>query len=375
MLLSAYNLAGYLLHKSNRSGFSALSNILSGNGVFLIEHLDAHNPRNTLIKCTVDNQAFVFKQPKFVTSGGTLPILNEYQFYNSFAGLQVVSERFSFDTQYHILLLPYLQNLPELNEVVSCSSKLEAYARQAAHSLALWHQSLQIDNNPAVKVFIQSNCFNTVSYYQSFINLMLRGANHPQFLDDLVFPAFAYIAPSRTILHNFLSKNHLLKSLEELQTQLNENHLIHGDLKIENLLQEKGESPLKFIDFENVSKGDPAWDFACFLESVLYQPAFRRGSTNQKRDESLLKRYFFFAEYLNSYCLKRCFNEAKHYEFLSKVFKFWALRKLEKLRNYDGNFNYFQTSMEVINRLMLDTDKYIDQIYESGESRFEIFDF
>lgn len=375
MLLTAYNLPGYLLQKNCYSGFSALSNIISGNGEFLIEQLDTNNPRNTLLKCTLDEHSFVFKQPKFVTSGGILPILNEYLFYNSFPGLVVKTSQFSFDAQYHILLLPYLQSLPELTEVISCSSNLEIYASKAAHSLALFHQYLKTDNNPAVKVFVQNNCFNSISYYQSFINLLLRGAKHPLFLDEMVFHAFAYIAPSRAILHSFLHKKSFIESLEDLSTHFNEDYLVHGDLKIENLLQAKGENTLKFIDFENVSKGDHAWDLACFLESVLYQPAFRRNASAEKRNETLSKRYFFFAEYLNCYCQTFDFNDIEHYRFISKVLKCWALRKLEKLRIYDGNFNYFLTSMEVIKKLMLDTDKYIEQIYESGNRRFDVFDF
>ncbi|WP_259014271.1 aminoglycoside phosphotransferase family protein [Emticicia fluvialis] len=375
MLLTAYNLTGYLLQQNTHGGFSALSNIFSERDLLLIENIDARNPRNTLLKCTVNKQSFVFKQPKFLTNSGTLPILNEYHFYSSFGGLQVKLKDFSFDSQYNILLLPYLQNLPEPHQVLNSSCQLQEYARQTADALAALHQSLRLNGNPPAKVFLQNHCFNRLSYYKSFINLLQLGATRAQFLDEVVFPSFAFISPSRAILHNFLNKATFSDALEEFSEQIVEEYLIHGDLKVENLLQDGATGMPKFIDFENVSEGDHAWDFACFLESVLYQPAFRRGASTNELSASLMKRYFFFAEYLNAYCQKFSFNETAHYQFTSRVLKFWAIRKLERLRNYDGNFNYFLVSLEVVKRLMIDTDKYIDAIYDSGECRFEIFEF
>ncbi|RYX90980.1 hypothetical protein EON78_06825, partial [bacterium] len=167
----------------------------------------------------------------------------------------------------------------------------------------------------------------------------------------------------------------ICKSINDLSTQWAEKYLIHGDLKIENLLQQKGQDILKFIDFENVSQGDNAWDFACFVESVLYQLPLRRGATADKYKESLMKRFFFFAVYLNTYCEECNFDENQHRDFLYRVLKFWGIRKLEKLRLYDGNFNYLLKSLDVIKKLLLETDFYIDQIYNTTEKRFGIFEF
>ncbi len=375
MLLTAYNLPSYILQKSADKRFYMLSNIFSPDNACLIENIDENNPRNTLLKYSTGNQSIVFKQPKFLTNGGTWLISNEYHFYKAFPNLPVKSQQYSFDEHYNVLVMPYLYSLTALEEVISCSSKLQTYAFQAASSLALLHQSLHRENNPAVRKYMQANCSYSVSTYGNFISILQRGYNRPQFLDEIVFPALANIAPTRAILHFFLSNDHILKSINDLSGQWTDKYLVHGDLKIENLLQEKGQDILKFIDFENVSPGDNAWDFACFVESVLYQLPLRRGATPEKHKESLMKRFFFFATYLNTYCEKLNFSEDEHRHFLHRVLKFWAVRKLEKFRLYDGNFDYFLKSLDVIKHLLLETDFYMEQIYHSTEKRFEIFEF
>lgn len=375
MLLTAYNLPNYILQKSADKKFYMLSNIFSADSNCLIENVDENNPRNTLLKYTADEHSFVFKQPKFLTSGGTWLITNEYLFYKAFPSLQVKAQRYSFDQHYKVLVLPYLYSLPALDEVINCSDRLQKYAQQAANALALLHLSLHTENNPAARKYAQANCTYSGSTYGNFINILQRGRNRPQFLDEVAFPAIASIAPTRAILHNFLSNPHVFKSINDLSGQWKENHLIHGDLKIENLLREKGHEILKFIDFENVSKGDNAWDFACFVESVLYQLPLRRGADNNKYKESLMKRFFFLAVYLNAYCEQFNFNEIQHRHFLYRVLKFWAIRKLEKFRLYDGNFDYFLKSLDVIKKLLLETDFYIEQIYHSTQQRFDIFEF
>lgn len=375
MLLTAYNLPNYILQKSADKRFSALSNFFSSGNSCLIENIDENNPRNILLKCTTGQQSFVFKQPKYLTNGGTWLITNEYLFYEAFPKLKVKAQQYSFDEHYKVLVLPYLHSLTALDEVIGCATKLQTYARQAATSLALLHQSLNIKDNPNVKKFVQANCAYSVSSYGNFISLLQRGYKRPQLLDEVVFPSFASIAPTRAILHNFLNNETLFQSINDLFAKWSENHLIHGDLKIENLLKEQDDDLLKFIDFENVTQGDNAWDFACFLESVLYQLPLRRDATAEKRKESLMKRFFFFAIYLNTYCEQLGFNEDEHRDFLYRVLKFWAIRKLEKFRLYDGNFNYFLKSLDVIKNLFTKTNFYIEQIYDSTERRFEIFEF
>jgi thiamine kinase-like enzyme len=375
MLLTAYNLPDYILQKSADKKFYMLSNIFSVYKPCYIENIDENNPRNTLLKYTTNEKSFVFKQPKFLTNGGTLLISNEYHFYKSFPNLQVKSQQFSYDEQYKILVLPYLYSLPGLSEVINRSTDLQNYAQQAAESLALLHLSLDREVIPAVKKFTKGTYSYAISTYGNFISLLQRGYNRPQFLDEVVFPAFANIAPTRAILHHLLNNEHIFESINHLSGQWVDKYLIHGDLKIENLLQEKGQEVLKFIDFENVSAGDNAWDFACFAESVLYQLPLRRGNTIEKHSESLMKRFYFFAVYLNSYCEKMNFNEKEHRHFLRRVLKFWAIRKLEKFRLYDGNFDYFMKSIDVIKKLLLETEFYMNQIYSSGQKRFEIFEF
>lgn len=375
MLLTAYNLPNYILQKSADKRFSALSNFFSSDNLCLIENIDKNNPRNILLKCTAGEQSFVFKQPKYLTNGGTWLITNEYLFYEAFPKLKVKAQQYSFDEHYKVLVLPYLHSLTAFDDIISYAIKLQSYANQAASSLALFHQSLDTKANLGVKKFVQNNCAYSVSIYANFISLLQRGYKRPQFLDEVVFPAFASIAPTRAILHNFLNNETLFQSINDLSAQWAENHLIHGDLKIENLLQDKDDALLKFIDFENVTQGDNAWDFACFVESALYQLPLRRGANAEKHKESLMKRFFFFAIYLNTYCEQLGFNEIEHRNFLSRVLKFWAIRKLEKFRLYDGNFNYLLKSLDVIKNLLTKTDFYIDQIYDSTERRFEIFEF
>lgn len=375
MLLTACNLPNYILQKRADKKFYMLSNIFSAGNTCLIENIDENNPRNTLLKYTTGHQSFVFKQPRFLTNGGTWLISNEYHFYKSFPDLPVKSRQYSFDEHYKVLVMPYLYSLPTFDDVIGCSSELQAYAQQTACSLALLHHSLDRANNPAVRKYIQANCSYSASTYGNFISILQRGYNRPLFLDEVAFPALANIAPTRAILHHFLSNPLIFKSINDLSNQWTDKYLVHGDLKIENLLQEKGQEILKFIDFENVSAGDNAWDFACFVESVLYQLPLRRAATTEKHKESLMKRFFFFAVYLNTYCEHMNFSEAEHRHFLRRVLKFWAIRKLEKFRLYDGNFNYFLKSLDVIKKLLLETDFYIAQIYHSTEKRFEIFEF
>lgn len=375
MLLTAYNLPTYILQKSAAKGFCTLGNVFSGISDCLIENVDENNPRNTLLKYTYGEQSFVFKQPRFLTNGGALLIINESLFYKAFPKLPVKPEHYLFDEHYKVLILPYLHSLTALDEVIRCSKQLQAYAQQAANSLALLHQSLSIKSNPSVKKFAQANCSYSVSNYGNFISLLQRGYNRTQFFDEVVFPSLATIAPTKAILYHFLDDESIFKAINDLTAEWLEEYLIHGDLKIENLLQDKGSDILKFIDFENVSRGDSAWDFACFVESVLYQLPLRRGATAEKHNESLMKRFFFFASYLNVYCQQFNWNEVEHRSFLCRVLKFWAIRKLEKFRLYDGNFAYFLKSLEVIKKLLLETDFYIEQIYKSTEKRFEIFEF
>lgn len=354
MLLSTYNLIGYILQRTWSDDFEELEFFQNHSKFSNVEitELNVENPRNNLFKFRVNDSIFVFKQPKFLTSGSTWLIYKEFQFYEEFEDARnFLPSFFEFDKDYNILLMPFLQNLeiPNLldgnNEVIA--DEIKDFAINLGKKVAEFHLKLKPNPKKLSKSFIrQISAFHP--HYQFFFNSIKLGYKRPQYFDEVVFPIWKNAFSNKKQLYEFFWNTKIYNSLLSFSEtwQKNNQYLIHGDLKIENILLE-GNVP-KFIDFELVALGDGAWDLACLIDSVLHSDTFTT-------DTPPWKRYYFAYYLIEGY--EEINNQPKS-NLIERVLKFYALKRLERYKKLN-DITSFLFEAPSIEKILVDTDEVV----------------
>lgn len=85
MILSTYNLLNYVLLRKWKNAFSdSFIPQYITSGEVQMQDIAPNNPRNIILRLEINKVAYVFKQPKSLTSGATWSIFKENQFYDKF---------------------------------------------------------------------------------------------------------------------------------------------------------------------------------------------------------------------------------------------------------------------------------------------------
>lgn len=193
-----------------------------------------------------------------------------------------------------------------------------------------------------------------------------------EYMDKLKFIKYGFI-PAATIIRPtpgiFVDIKHdalkLLKMIQEypvfnklvddLSSSWEYKTLIHGDIKLDNILI-KDDTSIRIIDWEGAMIGDPAWDigsiFQEFIKLYMYiQPS--RDTIGSKDIQSMIRIFW------NSYLRSNQLNASESNQLLIKSTKFCAARLLqsayELVDSYeqitDAALYMIQMSMNIFNRV------------------------
>lgn len=364
MIITKLNLIHYIFQQNWKDDFTILNNIIDNRQSYEVRGIDDLNLRNSLIKIMVNNECFIFKQPKYLMNGATWLINSEAKFYQEFGQSFTKSV---FDDKNYILVLGYLD---EYN--VTAFSKDENVRVKKIDELSKllsdFHLRFAIKDKK-VKTFIRKNFLTKSSVYISFFNQLKKGYHRNDYLDEMVFNSLnnRNDKDRRDVLYDFLQNATFFDVLDDFADEWFEfdNYLIHGDIGIGNILIRNNIPVLS--DFELVSKGDNAWDVACLIESVLM---FIRKQEGYSANIGLAFTNVFLDQYLQK--LNLIENKKR---FVIRVLKFLAIRKLEKFRHSQAGFsaNYFFRELERIEKLFIETHKYYDHITNGDSEALTLF--
>lgn len=373
MILSTYNLLNYVLLRKWENTFSdSFIPQYITSGEIQMQDIAPNNPRNIILKLEINKVAYVFKQPKSLTSGATWFIFKENQFYDKFKTYLdfFLPSKFDFDENNSILILPCMSHLeiPIFQGKISSESDkiIQLFAEETGEFIGGFHKKLKIDRqlkNEAYK-FIRDNISPFYSSYRMFFNSLRQGYKRPEFLDTMVYRNLvsANLLPIlRDRLYNFIWSDEINKELNNFAISWSDTdkYLIHGDLKLDNIFREN--KKLKLLDFELVSKGDNAWEIIYFIDSVLKDHSFSHG------DNLIRQRHLFFHYCFKSYCNKIGLKGNKKIEFTKRILKFWVIKKLMNFMN-DMDPTKFEIQIEVISEILLKTDSCVEAIMEPDKN-------
>lgn len=331
MNISALNITDYLLSKKWENEFESLNTFSTDFGETY--NFDIKNIRNTLLKLSIKDQNFFIKQPKFFISGTSWPIINEANFFELNKHLDFNNISFFYDDINRVLVMDCLRRNKNLR------SSYKDCVEEAVIHLSKMHEiySLNGENRQKIKEFVLYNGLNNLNHYQTFLNQISFGIHSDLFLDEVVFlKIYKEKSPEfRPLLYNLIRSKEVLVAFNELKSLDKTNCLIHGDIKYNNI-GFKGEG-LNFLDFELAGPGDNSWDLACLIEDTL-AILYRKENNIKKLEilQSIIKNYSF----------------ERDISFIERLFKFWGLKKLERLRYADFTLQEFRGQIYEIEVLL-----------------------
>lgn len=163
---------------------------------------------------------------------------------------------YGYEPDNHVFVTEFFPSAISLHELISQRKSVvpEEIARMAI-ILANLHKDLsgQIENNSGLRFFNRQPPW-----------MMLFG--------DWDNPQVKNAGPSQIPIGQFIQQRpEIAQFLEDLRYAWSGNTLIHGDIKLINFIHVAGNSAseMKLIDWEIADIGDPMWDVAGLLQSLL----------------------------------------------------------------------------------------------------------
>ncbi len=101
-----------------------------------------------------------------------------------------------------------------------------------------------------------------------------KGGRELPFASGLLRPALSYVhnasAANMQLLRLVQNSAALRQSIRRLEEDWRPDGLIHGDMKLENLLLLKDNDTLALLDWEYARQGDPRWDIGSLIGELIY---------------------------------------------------------------------------------------------------------
>lgn len=167
-----------------------------------------------------------------------------------------VPNYYGYEPNNHVFVTEFFANAISVHELIVQRKSLDnAELQQMATILAFQHKDLseQIDQVPALQFFSR----------QAPWILLFGDPENPQIKSS--GQMFGVVA-------QFIRQQpELTRLLEDLRYQWQGSCLVHGDIKLINFIRvaENGAESLKLIDWEITDLGDPLWDVAGLLQSLI----------------------------------------------------------------------------------------------------------
>ncbi|WP_273210976.1 phosphotransferase family protein [Runella zeae] len=273
VLLTGYNILGYLRNQSKESGISLIKFSSLNNSNFEVqENFSGKTRNNTLLVTCPDGagntcQYFIKQCPSWEESF-YFTFNTERFFFDTFTtnpveGAFLLPKRLCIDSSLLVTVFVFDNESKSLYNFLlqTASNKPRAFkfSQILAKNLRAWHQYfLQKDNDSVLAKFDKS-----IPFPLNIDNNLINVASYHGDENKKDFLAFLQESPD------------LIKSLGALRKSWLERPqtLLHGDLKPSNILISTSSSEaapiLTLIDWEMALVGDPLWDIASFVASLI----------------------------------------------------------------------------------------------------------
>lgn len=338
MVLNSYNAIEFILN----NGLINHENLLS-NDLTFIESLSS---RNTVITATYGSNKLILKQAKNLKPEKVVSIENEYNVYKIIKDKAIsgfTPELVNYNFYYKIIALEYINSTKSISDILKNADYCDIFFKSFGAKLSSFHISLynNISRNytetPFQRISILSH---SVGFLQNDFETRVSD-----------FDSFPYRA-----LMNFMNRHTINQKLKEINKKWKETYLIHGDIKIDNLIF-KNPSDVIIIDLEFLGFGDVAWDVACFIIAVLKNNSFK--------DINPIRQDAYIRTFIDSYSKESSLikNDAN---FFKKVVRLCGIKLLQDIwsnfrEKSDKNTVDLKHLQSVENFLLHSNDFYINK--------------
>ncbi len=300
------------------------------------------NPKNNFVKVVYVNPIYLFKQPKLSITEQSWMIDIEACFYREFSNKKFVIDNFFYHNTSKTLVLPLLKDL-------------RFKAENLGTELRELHEETILKKR-SNRLFSKKTILNNGTPYQRFVDILKSTFNNRISLNDTLYKVklSGKELEKQEIIIDFLfekkTKEFFINFVD--QTKKNKSHIIHGDMRIENIIFLEDGSK-KIIDFELVCEGDPMWDVAKLIESILSHSKF------QQYDVSIFdKKFTYLLSFLKDYWNTHYLSPKK--QEIQRFINYWALVKTQNL--FYSSPDFLLKDIMVVKRFMDDRNKLCEDI-------------
>ncbi len=358
MRLTIKNISAFLMEKgllkaqSVVDGDYMVTQTQNRNAIFKI-HL--RNAKSLFVKQLV---SFDQQNTYFLQKDATcLWLIKNEEAYRELA--QYVPEYYGYDPEKQVLIVEYLPEAKNLEEVYQLNKQLSPEVlEQVAKILASYHFPLEdrTSTNRAVQFFMRQ-----LPWTFQFAAAPLE--SNPQMYGNN--PVVQYLGQQTEF------RQLMKETIEDYQFT----SLIHGDIKNVNFIlgdQNKAET-LKLIDWEISDIGDPLWDAAGLVQSLLtsrvlmHTPTTPYQGTTTISQEEMQKTLEEIRIFWEAYAKLRKFSEADSKASLSKTLRFAGMRLIQTAFEHNNTQAQLQPNvikiLQISHSLLQTPDQLIQAIY------------
>ena len=306
--------------------------------------LFTENPKNNFVKVVNSDIEYLFKQPKLSISEQSWMITIEADFYREFKNKTFVIESFFYNNTSKTLVFPFLEDLGFEDE-------------NLGNQLREFHDEMTLRKR-SNKFFLKKSILNNGTPYQRFVDILKSTFNSRLTLNDTLYKVklsgedlekqeliidFLFERKNKEFFIDFIAK-----------TKEHKSHIIHGDMRIENIIFLENNTK-KIIDFELICEGDPLWDVAKLIDSILSQKAFR-----QFNIAVFEKKFTYLLNFLKHYWNVNELSSKK--QEIQCIVNYWALVKTLNL--FYSSYDFLIKDITVVKRFIHDGDKLCQDIID-----------
>ena len=334
--LTQKNIVAYLLDRNFltteplMNGDFKLMNIQSRNWIFMIE---LGQNKGLFVKQLVKvNPSDIYLMQKDAI---VYHLIHRQHFYKELQ--PYVPEYYGYDPSIQVIVLKYYRNAINLRPFsYKKEQKTLSFSKKLAEIFFYLHKPIQNDipDQPSLQFFNKK------------IPWILR-------LNKNIS------SPESLVLQMILQDANLLNGLKQAKENWESTVLIHGDVKLVNILviQDKKTTNIKLIDWEMANIGDPLWDIAGLIQSYLAFIVQNKKSTTEKL--LVLDKQFFHSfetcrkciqTFWTSYAFQQQWTKTERQQKLIKTIYYTGARLLQT--TYETNKKFTENLQPTTKQLL-----------------------
>lgn len=314
--LTQRNIVHYLIDKGfldteplMNGGFK-LTTYQTRNCIFIIE-LDGQNDLfvKQLVNLDKSNVYFMQKDATFYH------LVHQTAYFKYLA--PAVPKYFGYDPKTQVLVLEYYPNSINFMEFYH---EQQGQVSSQMERLAYYFTELHRDITEDIKEH------TGLQFYNRLIPWVLR-------LNDRLKPS------KSIVIQTLLEDEGLMYLVEQLKRHWNIQTLVHGDVKLANILAIRETHQLKIIDWEMAIIGDPLWDVAGLFQSfIAMHLAHLNIETNELTDDFYQMKHIQDAiqAFWDNYTTHQGWSKEEKATALDKTLRFTGARLLQTAIEMNG---------------------------------------